>query len=122
LARELERVGLGVEACVLIDPVFRHPCPLKRWTSLLSRETLLLRAPVIRLPRNVRRVWVFYQRRNLPQGHKVEVRDGTELLGELELRRTHQEMDNAVEAHEACLEAALGRGGDMPKWQAGRWG
>lgn len=104
LAEELRKRNIDVQALVSADGVYRHPNPLMRWQSLVRRDWTTL-APVITIPKNVRRVAAFHQTINHPQGHCL-VRVGGAQIRSREIPATHQYIDDAEEFHEACFEAA----------------
>lgn len=106
LARELNKRGIQVLYIVCSDAVFRHPSLLMRWTSLLGRKYPW--SPKIRIPSNVVHVKPFHQTQNRPQGHRiVGDREFSGVIREsVELKRTHQYMDDAPEFHAAAIAAA----------------
>lgn len=105
-ARGLQERGLVVNGATLCDPVYRHPNILKRWRSLLKRDSWL--APTIPVPANVLSVETLHQRHNIPQGHKLRLTgDMTRETPPVELDMTHQYMDDAEEWHRRCEARAV---------------
>ena len=81
LAEELRKRNIDVQALVSADGVYRHPNPLMRWQSLVRRDWTTL-APVITIPKNVRRVAAFHQTINHPQGHCLVRVGGAQIRAE----------------------------------------
>ncbi len=101
LASELNERGLPVARMVLCDPIYRYPMWIGRWTAFLDRIKLTV-------PPNVDELHWFYQRRNKPSGHEPVASDGSTTLvhGGVELKRTHEYMDDAQEYHDKVHECA----------------
>ena len=104
--RELLDRGVNVRRVILSDPVYRHPNPILRWTSMIQRNSRL--APVIRFPRNVDQIHSFHQTRNTPQGHLVEGdKDFTgHIVPSVRCDMAHQYMDDAKRFRRLCLDQA----------------
>jgi len=96
LCEEFKRRGLTVEKLTLIDPVHRHPNPLRRWRSLFPSMV------PIRLPANVGQVSVFAQHLNWPRAHRV-LRGVVEISPHVVLC-THDNMDDAPEVIDECYQ------------------
>jgi hypothetical protein len=101
LARELARRGLSVECAVLADAVYRA-----RWISLSWLS--LVGLPHVRVPRNVREVYWYFQRRSLPRGHAVVAEDprATTVHPGIECQSDHSWMDDDYAYHARALEVA----------------
>ena len=104
LCRELDDRGIRVRRVVLSDPVYRHPNPLLRISSLFSRRSRF--APVIRFPDNIDFIHQLFQTRNRPQGHKVVAPSNVTMAPAVPVDKTHQYMDDAPEFHAAAIAAA----------------
>ncbi|MEO1619270.1 MAG: hypothetical protein AAFV88_25720, partial [Planctomycetota bacterium] len=103
LANELGERGIDVQQMVLCDPVPR-PCLPLRWTAMLPAWL----CPPILIPSNVRNASSFIQRKNLPQGRKIEAAFPrlTTVNKPTELGVTHQYADDASAFHESAMAAA----------------
>ena len=100
LAEHLGRAGISVKIMVLSDPVYRHPWPILRFAALLPGKR-------IKIPPKVRQVFSYYQRVNKPQGHElVTTSQRTLLHPPVELKCTHEKMDDTKYFHEMCLKQA----------------
>jgi len=85
LCRSLQRKGVGVDKLILCDPVYRG---WRAWRAFCPWAR-------IHIPENVATVWRFYQRTNLPRGHRLVAADNT-TVHEQELGRvTHQYADDS---------------------------
>lgn len=104
LAKYLERAEMKIKVMVLCDPVYRHPKWYLRWLSLMHRDSKL--APAIYIPKNVKEVFHFHQRVNVPSGHKLIATGDTLLRPPIELKRIHQKMDDSWEFHGLSLSIA----------------
>ena len=104
LAKHLDKAGMKIRVMVLSDPVYRHPLLSLRWLSLLKRDSSF--APIIKVPKNVKEIFHFYQRLNVPAGHKLSVTGETLLRPGMELHRIHQKMDDAWEFHGLSISVA----------------
>jgi hypothetical protein len=104
LARHLKRFEMKVRVMVLCDPVYRNPHWYLKWLSLVHRDSSF--SPVIRVPDNVREVFHFHQRVNVPSGHKLVGTGETLIRPPIELRRIHQKMDDSWEFHGLSLSIA----------------
>lgn len=101
VAYELAKRGIGVEAMVLSDAVYRHYYALGQWRALVPWSR-------IQIPGNVGEVHWFRQRNNLPAGHKLIADDPNRTLVHepVELDCIHQYADDASAFHAKALEVA----------------
>lgn len=104
LAGHLDRQQVPVNQLLLCDAVRRTPL-MPRWAplSVLSMTRLL----TLTVPANVASCTYFTQRRNRPAGHRVIAASRrTRITYGGELRRRHEDMDEAPEFAAACAAAA----------------
>jgi pimeloyl-ACP methyl ester carboxylesterase len=105
MARELEPLGIEVTVLVLCDPVGRPwywPRPLPAATSMCSRYV----AFQLKVPPNVRQLHSYYQVKNRPQGHRLACVPPTVASNPIELRYTHDRMDDAPEYRGRVMKEA----------------
>ncbi|KKN11269.1 hypothetical protein LCGC14_1028260 [marine sediment metagenome] len=103
LAKELGKRGIEVRAMVLSDPVYRHWHRLGWWRAMWPWSE-------IKIPSNVREVWWFRQRQNLPRGHELvaEKPRNTTIHEPRVLKRDHAWMDDAAEFKNTAMVVARG--------------
>jgi len=98
LCRALQRRGLAVERLALIDPVHRHPSPLRRWRTLFPSLVPIASPGNVASP-----VLWFGQRENWPRSHQItETRfvDG----GMIRVACRHEHMDDNITVMLRCHE------------------
>lgn len=106
-ANELLERGVSVRAMVLSDPVPRPIAPL-RWLALLPGDWPSWIRPAIVIPPNVREVYSFYQRLDLPQGGRPVPKDSASTIihEPMQLGCNHAYMDDAKPFHRTALLVA----------------
>lgn len=100
-ARELGKRGLGIEVAVTCDAVYRSKLFIGEWLAFVDW-------PVIRIPKNVRRVIPFIQRISRPRGHRMVAMDtaATTIDWPTVLYADHTHLDDNKEWHKAAIAVA----------------
>lgn len=73
LCRELDRRNVRIDRLALIDPVHRHPNPLRRWRTLTSLIPRVLPTPILYPNNIIGDVLWFGQKKNWPRSHPVVI-------------------------------------------------
>jgi pimeloyl-ACP methyl ester carboxylesterase len=103
LARRLSQRGVSVAHMVLSDPVYRSPWLPFRWLAFCPWRPIVV-------PRNVRKVIWYRQRRNRPAGHRLIAEDAgrTSIFPPdgHEADVIHAYMDDLLAFHRECERSA----------------
>lgn len=103
LARQLARRGVPIAHMVLSDPVYRSPWLPFRWLAFCPWRPIVV-------PRNVRQVTWFRQRRNRPSGNRLVAEDPQRTAIRpaqgYEADVVHEYMDDLLAFHRQCERTA----------------
>jgi hypothetical protein len=102
LVEEMDKLKLRFHTIVLCDPVKRSGV-FPDWLPM--NPTSLLTYPVMSIPKNVSRVYVFNQNVNRPKGHDVVIENPafTWIESEVTLHVRHEDMEDQLEYHDCVL-------------------
>ena len=107
LCEYLRQIGVEVEKLFLADPVFRSPYPWMRWTSRLTKNSMLSWfTPKIIIPSNVKEVAWTRQYNNWPQAHDLVAASPTTIIGipYVEDNLVHNQMDESETFYNLVIE------------------
>lgn len=108
ISKFLENWAIDVRCAVLCDPVYRSPLRCMAGRSMINEGDTFCKipigylAPTIKIRKNVKEVWSYYQTENKPRAHRLVALDSklTDIHPRIQLPYPHQAMDDHPHFHQ----------------------